>query len=75
MVYKSKSAGIVRFFKLSTDKDQDNEDYDITLAKLAVVRNRNDIQMTFKKLFFYIARFSLFSHKNLSLSSGLSFFK
>eukprot|EP00944_MAST-04C_sp_MAST-4C-sp1_P000439 g439.t1 len=34
LVYKSKSAGIVRFFKLSTDNDQDNEDYDITLAKV-----------------------------------------
>ena len=33
-VYKSQSASIVRFFKLSTDNDQDDEDCDITLAKV-----------------------------------------
>ena len=62
----------MRFFKLSTDNDQDNEDYDITLAKVGVVRNRNDIQMTFKKLFFY-THFSLFSHKNLSFFGAFFF--
>ena len=36
LVSKSKPASIVRFFKLSTGHDQDNEDCDISLAKVSV---------------------------------------